>query len=375
MTRYHCLPPAELARFLERYKAAMALDLDLKLDELLAEILRKANEFVPSEAGSILLDDPQRKHRDRERNELRFIATFGEGSDALLGWPLPASKGIVGEVYRTGSPYLSPDVASDSHFFKAIDEEFGFRARSIVCVPIYFGKTVCGVIELINRKDGKRYTEKDKLLLEIFAGYTSYTFQSALDARRAHELAKRDDLTGLFNDRWLHFVLTQELEAAIEHGGETGVIFLDLDNFKQVNDKNGHLSGSQVLREVGFLLTRAVNIRATISRYGGDEFVIVLPETNLDDAKRVATSVGDAIAGHVFLDAPHGREVPAIHLSGMITASVGLAIAGSPATLEDVESAKDELLKRADQAMYAAKTAGKGCLYIHQEGALPVAGQ
>lgn len=374
MTRYHCLPPTELSRFLERYKAAMALDLDLKLDELLSEILRKANEFVPSEAGSILLDDPQRKHRERERNELRFIATFGKGSDALLGRVLSAAEGIAGEVYRSGRPHLSQDVTSDHFFFDKIDEEFGFQARSIVCVPIYFGKTVCGVIELVNRQDGKRYTEKDKLLLEIFAGYTSFTFQSALDARRAHELAKRDDLTGLFNDRWLHFRLTQELEAAIEHGGDTGAVFMDLDNFKQVNDLHGHLAGSQVLREVGFLLTRAVDISAMISRYGGDEFVIVLPKTNLEDARRVANKVGEVIAEHTFLDAAQGWEVPALHLKGVITASVGLAIAQSPASIAGVEAAKNELLRRADRAMYAAKTAGKGRLYIHQEGAAPIAG-
>lgn len=374
MTEYHCLAPNELSRFLERYKAAFTPDLDLKLDELLGEILRKANEFVPSEAGSILLDDPQRKQRDRTRNELRFIATFGEGSDVLLGRPLSASEGIVGQVYRNGRPYLSEDVASDAHFFSEIDKEFGFQARSIVCVPIYFGKTVCGVIELINRRDGERYTEKDKLLLEIFAGYTSFTFQSALDARRAQELAKRDDLTGLYNDRWLHFCLSRELEAAVDDGSRTGLIFLDLDNFKQVNDVHGHLAGSQVLREVGFLLTRTVDIRATISRYGGDEFVIILPDTDLESARRVALRVGEAIADHVFLEESWGREIPALKIAGLITASMGLAIQSGPVSADEIDAAKDDLLRSADQAMYAAKTAGKGCLFIHQEGAVPAAG-
>ncbi len=374
MTRYHCLPPAELSRFLERYKAAMALDLDLKLDELLAEILRKASEFVPSEAGSILLDDPQRKHRDRSKNELRFIATFGAGSEALLGRPLSASEGIAGEVYRTGKPYLSEDVANDDHFSGEIDEEFGFRARSIVCVPIYFGKTVCGVIELINRQDGERYTERDKLLLEIFAGYTSYTFQNALDARRAHELAKRDDLTGLFNDRWLHFCLNQEFEAAIEQGGNIALIFLDLDNFKSVNDVHGHLAGSQVLREVGFLLAQTVDVRATISRYGGDEFVIVLPNSTLDEARRVASLAVDVIAGHSFLSTAQGQEVPALNLRGLITASVGLAISETPSSSAEIQAAKSDLLQRADAAMYAAKSAGKGRLFIDQRGAVPVPG-
>ncbi|MDX1584739.1 MAG: sensor domain-containing diguanylate cyclase [Thermoanaerobaculia bacterium] len=373
MTEYHCLPPNELSRFLERYKAALVPDLDVDLDELLSEILRNANEFVPSEAGSILLDDPQTKTRARAGNELRFIATFGEGSDVLLGRPLSASEGIAGQVYTKEQPYLSEDVATDRHFFSKIDKEFGFQARSIVCVPIYFGKSVCGVIELINRKDGERYTEKDKLLLEIFAGYTSFTFQSALDARRAHELAKRDDLTGLYNDRWLHFCLSQHLGEAIADGSSTGLIFLDLDNFKQVNDLHGHLAGSQVLREVGFILNQTIKTSATISRYGGDEFVIILPDTTIEAARKVASKVGNVIADHTFLEESYG-EVPALGINGVISASVGLAIQEAPSGASEVDAAKNELLRNADQAMYAAKTAGKGCVYIHREGVLPVAG-
>lgn len=367
--QYHCLPPRELARFLERYKAALTLHEEFELNLLLKEILRKANEFVPAEAGSILLDDPQRKRRERERNELRFIATFGRGSETLLGRPLPASDGIAGKVYQTGEPYLSEDVWSDEHFFSEIDEELDARARSIICVPIYIGKTVCGVLELINRKDGERFTERDKLLLEIFAGYTSFTFQSALDARRAHELAKRDDLTGLYNDRWLHHALFETLREAIGSGRTTGLLFLDLDNFKHVNDVHGHLAGSQVLREVGFLLTQAVDpIRATLSRYGGDEFVVILPATDSEEASRHAEQISRAIIHHTFIQEDLGPEVPALHLGGVVSVSIGLALQTSLSSEAEVARAKDDLLRRADKAMYAAKAAGKGRICVHDAG-------
>jgi diguanylate cyclase (GGDEF)-like protein len=367
--QYHCLPPGKLSRFLERYKAALTLHEEFELNLLLKEILRKANEFVPAEAGSILLDDPQRKRRDRERNELQFIATFGRGSDALLGRPLPATDGIAGKVYQTGEPYLSEDVWSDEYFFSEIDQELEARAKSIICVPIYIGKTVCGVLELINRKDGERFTERDKLLLEIFAGYTSFTFQSALDARRAHELAKRDDLTGLYNDRWLHHSLAETLRQAIGSGQTTGLLFLDLDNFKYVNDAHGHLAGSQVLREVGFLLTQTVDpLRATISRYGGDEFVLILPDTDREEARRIAEQVSHAIGSHIYIQEDLGPEVPAIRLEGVISVSIGLALQESPPAEAGVGEAKNELLRKADKAMYAAKAAGKGKIFVHDAG-------
>ena len=110
MVECHSLSPTELTRFLDRHKATFTLKTEIDLDNILREILRKANEFVPSESGSILLDDPYRKVQNRESNDLVFIATFGPGSDGLLNTRLSASKGIAGRVYQTGRSYLSEDV-------------------------------------------------------------------------------------------------------------------------------------------------------------------------------------------------------------------------------------------------------------------------
>ena len=187
---------------------------------------------MPSESGSILLDDPFRKVAMRRENELVFIATFGHASRNLIGQRLSAKFGIVGQVYQTGTPYVSADVKEDDFFYAEFDEQLGHKTHSVVCVPIYIGKTVCGVLELINRLDGSIFTERDKTLLEIFAGYTSFTLQNALDAKRAHELAKKDDLTGLYNDRWFNVRLTETLAEARKSGSEAVLIFMDLDRFK-----------------------------------------------------------------------------------------------------------------------------------------------
>ncbi len=376
MIQFHSLEPPQLERFLERHKAGLSLRDDVNLDLVLRQILQKAYEFVPSESGSILLDDPFRKVASRRENELVFIATFGESSRNLVGQRLSARHGIVGRVYQTGTPYLSADAQSDQYFYNNIDEQIGFTTHSIVAVPIYLGKHVCGVLELINRLEGKTFTRRDMTLLEIFAGYTSFTLQNALDAKRAHELAKKDDLTGLYNDRWFHVRLTETLDAARRIGGEAIVIFIDLDRFKVVNDCHGHLAGSQVLREVGFLLKRIVqNPEATVARYGGDEFVMVLPETSMEEALRICEEIRQAVESTVFLSREWGFSMPPLHLAGILSASIGIArYTADPNSTTPIELEKSELLRRADAAMYRAKSLGKNQAVVWDESLLATPG-
>jgi diguanylate cyclase (GGDEF)-like protein len=376
LIQFHSLETPQLERFLERHKAGLSLKDDVDLDLVLRQILQKAFEFVPSESGSILLDDPFRKVASRRDNELVFIATFGESSSNLVGHRLSARHGIVGRVYQSGTPYLSADAQSDQYFYGNIDTQIGYTTHSIVAVPIYIGKHVCGVLELINRLEGKTFTRRDMTLLEIFAGYTSFTLQNALDAKRAHELAKKDDLTGLYNDRWFHVRLTETMSAARASGKDAILLFLDLDRFKVVNDCHGHLAGSQVLREVGFLLKRIVqHPDATVARYGGDEFVMVLPEATMEEALRVADEIRQAVESTVFLSREWGFSMPPLHLSGVLSASIGIAVyTPDPANTGAVEIEKGELLRRADAAMYRAKSLGRNQAVVWDETFLTASG-
>jgi diguanylate cyclase (GGDEF)-like protein len=369
--QFHSLEIPQLERFLERQKSGLSLQRDIiDLDLVLRQILQKANEFVPAESGSILLDDPFRKVAARRENELVFIATFGDASRDLIGQRLSAKYGIVGQVYQNGAPYVSADVQADDHFYGQIDEELGHTTHSVVCVPIYIGKHVCGVLELINKRDGGTFTERDKTLLEIFAGYTSFMLQNALDAKRAHELAKRDDLTGLYNDRWFHVRLSELLADARVSGRDAVLIFMDLDQFKVINDCHGHLAGSQVLREVGFILKRLVRTPdATVARYGGDEFVMILPDTPLAEGVRLCEEIRGAIAATTFLDREWGFSMPALNLGGIVTASLGVAeYRAHTGTAEAIDQEKNDLLRRADAAMYRAKSAGKNQVVVSRAG-------
>jgi GAF domain-containing protein len=158
----------------------------MNLSENLVAILRKANEFVPSEAGSILLDNPIDKHRERDRNDLTFIAAFGEKAETLVGQLVPADKGIGGHVYITGKSYRAVRLTDELLFNPVIDEALDYQTRSLVAIPIRIEQEVCGVLELVNRRRADEYSQQDLNLLEIFAGYISISIQNVLDGRLAH---------------------------------------------------------------------------------------------------------------------------------------------------------------------------------------------
>lgn len=346
--------------FLERRRATLAFPSEMNLAENLAEILRKANEFVPSSAGSILLDNPLDKRPTRDHNMLTFVAAFGEKSETLIGHEIPADQGIAGRVYVSGEAHHASKASEDEHFFSGIDQITDYKTRSLVAIPIRIEQEVCGVLELINREGAEDFSDEDRNLLQIFAGYIAISIQNILDGRRAQELAKRDNLTGLFNDHYLHVALERALETCLEEGEDLSVVFIDLDYFKRVNDSHGHLAGSQVLREVGYLLQSQTKWPGGVpARYGGDEFVLVIPRMRLEDALDFAEAIRSQIVRTTFCEKPGEIQREALMLKG-ITCSLGVA------TLRrhvepglSVDETKSAILRLADMAMYVAKETGR----------------
>ena len=357
---FHCLEPVQLERFLERRRATRSFPLELSLAENLTEILRRANGFVPSAAGSILLDNPAAKHDDRRKNALTFIAAFGEKADMLVGQTIPADRGIAGLVYLTGEAYSTPYAPADRFFYRGMDEKTRYRTESLIAIPVRIEQEVCGVLELINRIDAPGYTQEDKNLLEVFAGFISISIQNVLDGRQAQEIAKRDNLTGLFNDRYLHIAVAQTIRDCRDSGQDLAVLFLDLDFFKHVNDSHGHLAGSQVLREVGHLLRRLVApVEGIPARYGGDEFVILLPGLDLNRAVDLAEDIRSEVVSATYCAAQGEIQPEPLNLRG-ITCSVGVATLKRNLTDDlNLEESKSTLLRLADAAMYVAKETGR----------------
>lgn len=355
-TRVHSLEASRLELFLQhRHRPALDGGPESDLGAQLAEVLRRANDFVPSQAGSILLDDPTFLEADRRHNHLTFIAAFGDRADALIGQELQATQGIAGYVYLTGRSHQTSAARDDELFFADFDNAIDFHTKALVAVPIELGQEICGVLELIRDEP---FLAGDLQLLEIFANYMSVSIQNFLDARFARSLAKRDNLTELFNDRHLHVALREGIQRSTARDEDLAVLFLDLDNFKRVNDTHGHLAGSQVLREVGQLLLSAAPEDALSARYGGDEFVVVLPGTDLDGAVEIAEAVRERLLATVFCQGGGDIHPDPLHLKGQ-TVSIGVAALRSHVDPGDDETVKTALLHLADAAMYVAKETGR----------------
>ena len=352
------LSPEELTGLLSRQRRRDQLPDQVRVHELFEQILAIANRFVPSEAGTVLIDDPSLKVDNMlhpSRNELVCVACFGERADEVLGSRQLAGEGVAGLTYLTGQPSFATGEQAAHEFAPA------HEVHSMISVPIQLGQSTCGVVELLNRVGSDAFEDRDLELLLIFAGYISTSLQNVLDANRYRELAKRDDLTGLYNDRFFNQALSRELQRVIDEDDDLGLIFLDLDHFKQINDVHGHLVGSQTLREVGLILKGTVTPETSIvARYGGDEFVIILPGYNLERTREVAESIRERIESAVFRINESVDGSTLLMVAGVITASIGISSYRAMGFEDETFfERKNLLIRHADQSMYKAKAEGK----------------
>ncbi|MBD3873041.1 MAG: GAF domain-containing protein, partial [Acidobacteria bacterium] len=226
--RIRCVSSAKLAHFLKREPRLDSVT-DLDLNRIFRELLKRANDFLPSDAGTIYLDDPLEKTEDANRRSLVVIASFGPKGEDLVEERFDTHKGIIGEVYRSGLPYSCSDPLEDPIFRSGPGLRIGFSIESVVCAPLEVEGRTIGVIELLNHSGGQGYSDADLALLGIFARTISLSIVNAIEAQRSKEIAKRDELTELYNDRHLHSSLLQFIDRAVSEGTECGIIFLDLD--------------------------------------------------------------------------------------------------------------------------------------------------
>jgi diguanylate cyclase (GGDEF)-like protein len=177
---------------------------------------------------------------------------------------------------------------------------------------------------------------------------------SALTLQRTEAVSVTDDLTGLYNSRYLNLVLRRESKRASRSGRPLSLLFMDLDGFKGVNDNHGHQAGSRALVEAAAVIRRCARETDVVARFGGDEFAIVLPDTGSEGAAAVGDRVRERLSAHPFLES-NGLRLG-------LTASVGVA------TLPDVAASAEELVRAADMAMYQVKESGKNGVRIAQAG-------
>lgn len=306
----------------------------LDLKEILNIVMEKISELLHPKNWSLLL-------LDEETNELRFEIIVGEGSKKLKNLRLKVGEGIAGWVAMEKKPVLVPDVRNDKRFSNKADRLSKFVTKSIICVPLIVRGKCLGVIELINKVEDDKFDEEDLLILTTLADYTAIAIENAIFFHKVQELTIIDDLTRLYNSRFLHTRLDYEFERARRFKYNLSMIFFDLDYFKNVNDRYGHLLGSKLLKEIARLVLKNIRTIDMACRYGGDEFVILLPETSKKNAFHVAQKLRRSIGNNEFL-----RE-EGINLR--ITASFGVA------SFPKGAKSKEDLIQLADQAMYEVK--------------------
>ena len=219
----------------------------------------------------------------------------------------------------------------------------------VVAVPLICGERILGVLE--GKRTGKyarSFRKAEVVLLDALARPVASALANAVRIAEAERLSQTDDLTKLHNARYLRQFLLNEIRRARRYGTSVAALFLDLDDFKRINDLHGHLVGSHVLMEMAAVILSSIRDTDAVARYGGDEFVIVLPDTGTELAGTVAERIRAKIARHEFNG---GRG-----LKLSTTASFGVA------AFPEHASSPQQLIACADTAMYEAKAAQKNCV-------------
>jgi diguanylate cyclase (GGDEF)-like protein len=307
------------------------------LDAILRTILEQMEQIIEAELWALLM-------LDEATNELYYALAAGGEQAALRDLRVKVGEGVAGWVVEHGETLIVPESAEDPRLKK----EHGAPSRSVrsvICMPLRGRKGTHGAIEIFNPR-ADQMTDYTIAFLHILADHAAIAIENARDVKRIQQLTITDDTTGLYNVRSLYEVLGREVERARTKSLPVSLAFLDLDHFKLVNDVHGHLVGSELLARTGERLKELSRKQDWCFRYGGDEFVILMPETGPELALARANAVHRALVATRF-EMKNGLNLT-------VSASVGVATA--PVDGKTVHA----VIGAADSRMYAVKNDGRG---------------
>lgn len=304
-------------------------------------LLARTVEWLPAQAWFILASEGV--------GDARVLASRGgwRGAEA-------SARAVAAWVIRSAGPLGSRDLSADRRLTQGGARRLRLAVHGAAfALPLVCRGRVFGAAVALDRRSSDKEPAMSRQLLRRFEealAPAAVALDNALRIARAEALSVTDDLTSLYNSRYLGQVLRRETKRATRNGRPLSLLFIDLDGFKGVNDNHGHLAGSKALVEAADVIRASARETDMIARYGGDEFALLLPDTGSDGATSVGERIRDRIAAHRFL-ASDG-------LSIRLTASVGVA------TLPDAATSFEGLVRAADMAMYRVKARGKNGIAV-----------
>ena len=278
---------------------------------------------------------------DYATKDIEIKAEAGATTKAL-GKRIPLGAGILGRVARTGESALV-QMGGEGHVQGVLPE-----SRAVLCIPIMYGETLLGVLN-VESKQEDAFTPQDVMIMNTLADLLATALHNAFHFQKMQQHSITDALTGIKTRRFFWEAISSEWKRASRSGRPFSVILMDLDKFKQVNDSRGHLEGDLVLARVGRLLEQKCRQSNVVARYGGDEFIILMPETGMEQARALAERLRLWIAADSMLS------------EHRVTGSFGVAsFPGHGFTAEDI-------IRVADAGMYVSKHGGGDQVSIAEE--------
>jgi diguanylate cyclase (GGDEF)-like protein len=311
-------------------------------------IVSNSKELLQSERASLMI-------LDESANQLILKAASGLPTDPASVPAVRVGEGISGEVIHTGKPVLVADLRIAGR--KAAPPERRYKTNSFISYPIMIGGRKVGVLNVTDKSGGGVYDEVDLSLLEIIGPQVALALERAEWQERATEfqlMSITDSLTGLPNRRYLEERLAEELNRSRRYDYPMSFLMIDIDDFKAYNDKNGHQAGDVALQITAHCLKGALRAVDVASRYGGEEFCILLPQTSMAEASVIADRIRQRVSTTEF---PHGKAQPL----GRVTISVGVST-----FTKNIET-PENIIAAADRALYEAKRLGKDRIEFYGE--------
>jgi diguanylate cyclase (GGDEF)-like protein len=308
-------------------------------------IVEHSADLLHAERGSLLL-------LDESSNQLMMTAARGIPTAVSQVSPIAVGQGIAGAVLRENRPL----VASIDELGQTSLPERRYKTKSFISYPIAIGERRFGVLNLADKIGGGAYNLHDLSVIDLLAPQIALALERAAWQQRANQfqlMSITDPLTGLHNRRYLEARLTEEIGRSKRYNYPLSFMMIDVDDFKVYNDHNGHQAGDRALEITAQCLRAALRKVDVASRYGGEEFSILLPQTSLEEAGVIADRIRRKIMTTQFAN---GKAQPL----GRVTVSIGLSTF-SP-SLESAEA----IVRAADRALYHAKSHGKNRAYAYQ---------